>query len=436
MWNFLFGLRSVPKYTGVAARNNLQVPTTCVTTMSFLPIRVLVIEEHPFKRLVATRVFQDLGCDEVMAVADSASALELLRCTGPVDIVLCSLKLHCTQGLTAIEELSRGGLVHSIIICSLHPADLHSAIERMLSMHGVTVLGYVDTPIRSSAIAPLVGRFLERAGVQRADVSRPAGFKLSTRAQLKQALLNNEFQAFFQPKFNLVDGSADSMEVLARWDHPHYGLLSPADFLPLLRGFKLMDELFFAQMEQGLVLMQEAALAGRQLNLAFNLQAEQFSNASLVARIRELLERFEIPASRLIFEITESGLLETSPVVLESLIRLRMMGAGLSIDDFGVGFSSLERLCQLPFTEIKLDSGFVRDLDSSARNRAIVASTLALGSALNMAVVVEGVETESQRQLLIKLGCTHAQGYLCARPMSAERLLSWLELKCSFINNV
>ena len=128
--------------------------------MSFLPIRILVIEEHPFKRLVATRAFQDLGCDEVRAVADNSEALSLLNRIGPVDIPLCSLKINCTEGLTVIDELSPNSLVRSVIICSVHPADVHSAIERMLSMHGVKVLGYVDTPIRVSAIAPLVERLL------------------------------------------------------------------------------------------------------------------------------------------------------------------------------------------------------------------------------------------------------------------------------------
>ncbi|MDB6047354.1 MAG: hypothetical protein JWR17_100 [Pseudomonas sp.] len=404
--------------------------------MSFLPIRILVIEEHPFKRLVATRVFQDLGCSEVMAVTNSAAAMEILKRTGPVDIVVCSLKLHCLQGLTVVEELSRGGYIHSIIICSLHPTDLHTAIGRMLAMHGVDVLGYVDTPVRSSAIAPMLGRFLEKLGADKVDVSRPVSFKLSTRAELKQAFAASEFKAFFQPKFNLVSGVVDSMEVLARWEHPVHGLLNPGGFLPLLCSFKLMDELFFSQLEQGLFLLREASAQGRHLKLAFNVQAEQFGSPVLVARISELIERYQVPASRLTFEITESGLIETSPAVLESLIRLRMMGTGLSIDDFGIGFSSLERLCQLPFTEIKLDASFIRDLASSVCNRAVVSSTLALGKALNMSVVVEGVETELQRRLLIQLGCIQAQGYLCARPMNAERLLSWVAQKNAFINKI
>ncbi|MDF3201795.1 EAL domain-containing response regulator [Pseudomonas sp. 1912-s] len=403
--------------------------------MPYLSLRVLVIEERPFKRLIATRIFQNLGCDEVMAVADSADALELLKHIGPVDIVLCSLKLDCTQGLTVIQDLSRAGLAHSIIICSVHPSDLHSAIERMLSMHGVAVLGFVDTLVSSHAITLLMKRFVEMENIQGNDVSRPACFNTSSKLELKQAIKCNEFQAFFQPKFNLITGDVDSMEVLARWQHPRYGLLCPADFLPLLNGFRLMDELFFSQLEQGLVLLRKTAATGRRLNLAFNLQAEQFCNPILVTRIKELIEIYQISASCLTFEITESSQIETSPTVLENLIRLRMMGAGLSIDDFGVGFSSLERLCQLPFTEIKLDASFIRDLDINPRNRAIVENILSLGSALKMTVVMEGVETEAQRQLLIKLGCSLAQGYLCARPMSAIGLLAWLELKRAFINS-
>ncbi|EIK63640.1 EAL domain-containing response regulator [Pseudomonas lactis] len=404
--------------------------------MSFLPIRILIIEEHPFKRVVASQVFQGLGCVDVITVADNAEALDLLGRTGRVDIVLYSLKTHCTQGLAWIEELGRSGLFRSVIICSVYSNDLHSAIERMLSMHGVKVLGYVNTVVNANEISTLVGRFLELLDVRQPDVSIPASFKLSSRSELEKAIQCDEFKAFFQPKFKLVTGAVDSFEVLVRWEHPRHGLLYPGEFLPLLSEFKLMDDLLFAQLEQGFIFLRNASAAGRQLNLAFNLQAEQLGNPVLVARIKELIKRYGVPAFCLTFEITESGLLEMSPTILERLICLRMMGVGLSLDDFGVGFSSLERLCQLPFTEIKLDAGFIRDLGTSARNRIIVGSTLALGRALNMAVVIEGVETENQRKLLIELGCTQAQGYLCAHPMSAERTLAWLDQKYAFINDV
>lgn len=404
--------------------------------MSFLPIRSVVIEEHPFKRLIAARAFEDLGCEVVMSVAESATVLEALKVNGPIDVALCSLSAQCTQSLAAIEQLCSSGLVTSVIICSDHSADLHSAIQRMLTMHKVKVLGYVNSPVRSSTISPMLEQLLEKSGRSRTDDQRPSGGKLFDEKELKHAVYAKEFKAFFQPKFNLITGVVDSFEVLVRWEHPRIGMLSPADFLPFLHSFNLMDELLFTLMEQGLAFLLKVPLIEGKLGLAFNVQAEQFSNPDLVTRITELLDKYEVSASRLTFEITESGLLESSPTVLKSLIHLRMMGAGLSIDDFGTGFSSLERLCQLPFTEIKLDAGFIRDLETSISNSAVVSSTLALGNTLNMSVVVEGVETECQRRLLIKLGCTHAQGYLCARPMNSKQSLLWLDSKGLGVNNV
>lgn len=415
--------------------NNAYSFTLYVTAMSFLPIRVLVIEEHPFKRLVATQALQELGCADVMAVADEGAALELLNRTGSVDIILCTLKIGCTQGLTTIDALCRGKWTKSVIICSMHSPDLHVAIDRMVSLFGVKVLGYVEVSVRPAVVGPMLEIYLETVSTNKSEVSLCETYKLSTKAQLKQAIVSHELKAFYQPKFNLITGDVQSFEVLARWEHPQYGLLPPADFLPMLINFNLMDELLFAQIEQGLAFLRDALSEGHLLSLSFNVQPEQFSSSSLISHLRELLEYYDIPASRLTFEITESGLLEVSPTLLENLIRLRMMGVGLSIDDFGVGYSSLERLCQLPFTEIKLDAGFTRDVDTNVSNRAVISSTLALGAALNMSVVIEGVESESQRQCLIKLGCSQAQGYLCAAPMSAKRLMLWLELKQGLCRN-
>lgn len=404
--------------------------------MSFLPIRVLVVEEHPFKQLVATQAFKEAGCDWVMAAADLAAALALLDRAGPVDIVLCTLKKEGMQGLTVLEVLSRTLQVKSAIICSGHTQDLHDAIERMIGLLGVGVLGYVDVPVRAGAIASMLTRYLETTVAPASQVAREAGHVLASKACLERAIARSEVQAFLQPKFNLLTGEVGSLEVLARWQHPQHGVLCPADFLPLISRFDLMDELFFALLEQALTFLREAQDQGYMLSLAFNLEAAQLAHESLLPRLCEVLERHAIPASRLTFEITESGLLEVSPGVLETLIRLRMMGAGLSIDDFGIGYSSLERLCQLPFTEIKLDASFARDLDSSPRNRAVISSTLALATALDMMVVVEGVEHDSQRQQLLKLGCQQGQGYLCARPMSTASVLPWLATKLASHNTL
>lgn len=404
--------------------------------MSFLPISVLVIEEHPFRQSVATQVFKDAGCDQVLAATDLTAALELLDRKGLIDIALCTLNEGGGQGLTTLDVLSRTNRINSIIICSDHATDLHDAIDRMIGLLGVKILGYVDMPVRGAGIAKLLNRYLELCNTRQYKAPQTGSKPLWSKPRLEHAIAHHEIRAFFQPKFNLIAGEVQSFEVLARWEHPQYGLLSPADFLPSVFDFGLMDALFFAQLEQGFQLLQQTGAQGHELHLAFNLESEQVGQASLLQRLCELLERYAIPASMLTFEITESGLLEISPSVLENLIRLRMMGVGLAIDDFGVGYSSLERLCQLPFTEIKLDAGFTRDLDTNVRNRAVISSTLALGRSLNMQVVVEGVENESQRQQLIKLGCNLAQGFLCARPMSARSVLSRLKTTLTFPSNL
>ncbi|MGV8889061.1 MAG: EAL domain-containing protein, partial [Pseudomonas sp.] len=154
---------------------------------------------------------------------------------------------------------------------------------------------------------------------------------------------------------------------------------------------------------------------------------QTFPNSTLASQIRSLLTEYGARGSGLTFELVESGLLQASETSLECLFRLRMMGCNLSIDDFGAGFSSLQRLCQLPFNEIKLDAEFVRTLMHEPRCRAVVSSTLALGETLGMSVVIEGIETDEQRQQLLSLGCTQGQGFWRAKPMNGDDLLQWME---------
>ncbi|MDB6047350.1 MAG: hypothetical protein JWR17_96 [Pseudomonas sp.] len=155
----------------------------------------------------------------------------------------------------------------------------------------------------------------------------------------------------------------------------------------------------------------------------------QLTNPELTSRIKTILSAHGTPGPSLTFELSGSGLLEAPATALESPVRLQMMGCRLSIDDLGAGFSSLQRLCQLPFNEIKLDGEFVRTLEHEPRCRAVISSTLTLGETLGMTVVIEGIGTEEQRQELVPLGCNQGQGYLRERPMSGADLLSWLDAR-------
>lgn len=391
--------------------------------MPELPLRVLVLEDHAFQRSVAVNMLRTLGCREVFEASDGAQALALLQAVGTVDVALCDLQMEGMDGLEFLQRVGATGQVKSVIISSSLSADLRRAVHQMVALLGLELLGDVGKPLHVQVLADLLDKAVNRPAMPQPPV---AAMKLADEAAVRQALAEQQLQAWYQPKFNLHSGEVCGVEVLCRWLHPMQGVISPALFMPVLERCGLLDELLFLQLEQALTVQRRAHEQGFPLNVAFNLQAVQLASGELTSTLRSLLARHATSGASLTFELTESGLLEAPATSLETLVRLRMMGCRLSIDDFGAGFSSLQRLCQLPFNEIKLDADFIRNLQHEPRCRAAISSTLALGETLGMSVVIEGIETDAQRRELLALGCTLGQGYWYARPMPGEELLSWL----------
>ncbi|RON67330.1 EAL domain-containing protein [Pseudomonas fluorescens] len=391
--------------------------------MPTLPLRVLVLEDHTFQRSVAVSMLQALGCQEVFEASDGAQALAVLEAVGQVDIALCDLQMEGMDGLEFLQRVGASGQVKSVIISSSLSADLRRAVHQMVTLLGLELLGDVGKPLHAQVLGDLLSKALARPASQQPVIGAST---LASEDAVRKALANGQLQSWYQPKFNLQTGEVCGVEVLCRWQHPTQGIIPPAAFMPVLESCNLLDDLLFCQIDEVLTLQCKARTQGFVLNMALNLQASQLANSDLTATIRHILARHAAPGSGLTFELTESGLLEAPATSLESLVRLRMMGCRLSIDDFGAGFSSLQRLCQLPFNEIKLDADFVRNLEREPRCRAAIASTLALGETLGMAVVIEGIETDAQRHELLALGCTQGQGYWYARPMAGSDLMHWL----------
>jgi EAL domain-containing protein (putative c-di-GMP-specific phosphodiesterase class I) len=183
--------------------------------------------------------------------------------------------------------------------------------------------------------------------------------------------------------------------------------------------------MFKQLLEQGLSLVGILRQRNVSLTLAFNMHASQFANSGLIEHIKDALDRHSFKGSILTFELAENGVLDCAPSTQENFLRLRLMGCGLAIDDFGVGFSSLKLLCQLPFNQIKLHGSFVQRLHRS-RNHAMLRCTQALVQSLGIGLMVEGVSSPQVRDGLLKLGCEMGQGFYLARPMSGHDLLHWL----------
>ena len=353
----------------------------------------------------------------------------MLDQVGAVDIALCDLCMEGMDGLEFLRQVGLSGRVGSVIISSSLSADLRRAVRQIVELSGLRLLGDIGKPLHAQALIQLLEKHLidPRDEIMSAPIA-----PLACEKEVRKALDEGQLQSFYQPKLNLLTGQVCGVEVLVRWLHPFRGILSPAVFMPVLERCELLDTLLFTQIDQALTLHRQAHEVGHVLNIALNLHATQLANAQLVPTIRSILALHGTPGHCLTLELTESGLLEAPATSLENLVRLRMMGCRLSIDDFGAGFSSMQRLCQLPFNEIKLDGEFIRTSEDEPRCRAVISSTLALGDALGMSVVIEGVETDEQRQQLLALGCTQAQGYLFARPMSGTDLLRWLQAMPAF----
>ena len=238
-------------------------------------------------------------------------------------------------------------------------------------------------------------------------------------ADIQRAFDDDEFEPYYQPKIMLNSGELKGAEVLARWNHPRLGTLSPAYFLPTLKAHHLIDKLLARLLEKGLTLQRTLSAFALPAELAFNVHATQLTSTILVEQIEKALSRYGLPGHGLLFEITETGLVNSTVNSLENLIRLRLMGCGLAMDDFGSGYSSLQRLCDLPFSQLKLDGSFVRELEFRPDHRAVIESAVRLADSLGLSLVVEGVETPEQQEQLCNLGCSIGQGYGLARPMSA-----------------
>jgi diguanylate cyclase len=242
---------------------------------------------------------------------------------------------------------------------------------------------------------------------------------------LRLAIKNKELELFFQPKIHAPSGEITGAEALMRWQHPQRGMVSPAVFIPLAERYGLINELGNWLIEDACRQVRAWRDAGLSMRVAINLSVHQLGQDGLVPRIQETLLRYRIEPSQLTCEITESAAMDDTRATLGVIEELSAVGVHLSIDDFGTGYSSLAYLRKLPAKELKIDRSFVLDLETSADARAVVDAVVQLAKALGLKVVAEGVETEQQQQILRSLGCDELQGYLFAKPMSAQALLLW-----------
>lgn len=249
---------------------------------------------------------------------------------------------------------------------------------------------------------------------------------ISLQRDLRGAIESKQgLELFYQPKIDGRTGAITGAEALLRWHHPTKGTISPVVFIPIAERFGLIGALGQWVTEEACRQVREWMDAGLTMHVAINLSVHQLRQADLVERIHEAFVTNRIPPELITFEITESAAMEDAQASLRIFERIAQTRASLSIDDFGTGYSSLSYLRKLPARQLKIDRSFVQDVDREEDAKSIVRAVIKLAHALSLEVVAEGVETEAQQDILVRMGCDQLQGYLFAKPMPAEKLYAW-----------
>jgi len=242
--------------------------------------------------------------------------------------------------------------------------------------------------------------------------------RLTMEQDLRQAMVDGGFEIHYQPLLDLGSDTVAGCEALLRWHHPERGMVSPAEFIPLAEDIGLINELGDWVLQTACA---EAAGWPAHVRLAVNVSPVQLKSQTLALRIMGALAASRLPPDRLEIEITEAVLIHDDETALAILHQLRAIGVRIALDDFGTGFSSLSYLKRFPFDKIKIDRCFVSDIEVDG-SETIVQAVVNIAASRNMITTAEGVETEQQKALLKKLGCTQMQGYLFSKPRPAAEV--------------
>lgn len=393
--------------------------------MTIENLSFLVAEDHDFQRMAVVKLLERLGAKGVHAAADGQSALTIIQDSSrPVDIVISDLDMPGMDGMEFIRRLGESGVPVAVILVSALERQLLSSVQTVTEAYGLDLLGVLEKPITPGKLAPLLRRYrlAKTTLAQPKPVAARSSFTLQ---EIEAGLKNDEFEPFIQPKVELATWRMKGAEALARWRHPQHGVVAPYAFIGPLEQHGMIDELTWIMLKKSAAWCSAWRRAGLDVTVSVNLSPKSLGDVHLAKRVTKLVRDQGLEPRHMVLKVTESAAATDVGKALENLARLRMKGFGLSIDDYGTGYSSMQQLTRIAFTELKIDQSFVANAARQESARVILESSLDMAKKLKITAVAEGVETKADWALLRQLGCSLAQGNLIARPMAADSFLDW-----------
>ncbi|MDY6981619.1 MAG: EAL domain-containing response regulator [Pseudomonadota bacterium] len=401
--------------------------------------RLLILDDDPLSGQTIGNVAA-LAAYEVEVTDNHTDFFRMLETWQP-GIIALDLVMPGMDGVEIIAELARRHSQAKIIITSGIGGRVLDAAARTAAERGLHIVGVLPKPFLPTTLRELLAK--STPGVDDVKPGTPARDPVTTRKptaqELEKAIAAGELYLCYQPKISCTTGMLSGFEALARWQHPVFGSVGPEAFIPLAEANGLIDALTIDVMTQAMhwyrgFCTELRALGGvaaglpdaDTLTLSINISALSLSNSQIFDRLTAMCREHDVEPGNVILELTETSAMEDPVSSLELLTRLRLRGFRLSIDDFGTGYSSMVQLVKLPFSELKVDKSFVITARESEESRAVIRSVVSLGMSLGLIVTAEGIEDEDTQQFLRNIGCTLAQGYLFARPLTGDQVLGWL----------
>ena len=332
-------------------------------------VSVMVVEDDAFQRRMLVRILTDMGVKKIDQAPEGNSALNmLLDRIEPIDIVISDLDMPTMDGMELIRHLGEQQSVGSVIVTSGLDPSLINSVETMARAYGIDLLGGIEKPVTQPNLGRLFKRFLLEGASKQVGVSGPT-FTLD---EIRKGIESLEFYPYYQPKVEIATGRVVGAEALVRWLHPKHGVILPAHFIPQIEEADLVDDLTWNILAGAATHCRRLREHGFDMSVAVNLSLKSLTNTGIAERVMEILRSAGIEPCHIILEVTETAAISNVGHVLENLARLRMKGLGLAIDDYGTGYSSMQQLSRIPFTELKIDRSFVADAARQERLKVMV----------------------------------------------------------------
>jgi EAL domain-containing protein (putative c-di-GMP-specific phosphodiesterase class I) len=361
---------------------------------------------------VANTVAASLGALGHRAVVTSSAPefFDLIDRLSPSHLMI-DLFMPEMDGLAVLRGLSSRTNAR-IIVTSGHDVRLLESMRQSAIALGLDVAGRLEKPFRLSRLRELMAiPSMNKPALCSSWDSSEENLSLQ---RILDGLDGGEFKLYLQVKISCTTQTIVGYEALVRWDHPEYGIIPPVHFVPKIEAAGMEHRLARYMIDLSMAYL--AANEDASFHLAINVSLETLRSPPFRAMLAELRAQHDVAAKRIVLELTERGVGDLTSLDIETMTRIRLDGYLLSLDDFGVGNSSIQRLVQLPFSEIKIDRMFIRDVTTSDEARKLMMSMVAMGDAMNIPITAEGIENAETFEMLKSVGCTNAQGFLFGEP--------------------